>query len=578
MTLVALPLLAIALQGPTYKEAWTFEQAARSSAGDKIFDATSTKARVIEGLHDLDAVLAYTRRPEIEALEVDGHVQAFVLQRNDVYNDMAAGYARLKDVADVLRCVQELRRNLDRGTPETVALAHGLGATYAKGIKANGFVRPLLPNAGIEAELRALRFLDPGLRFESYPYDTSDKANLTESDRVAGLSYLWSEAKYNFANFDLTRELDWNEAYAAFLPRVKKAKDRYAYYNDLREFMALLRDGHTDVALPPTLRLQKEVGAGIRTALVEGKVVVVGVAPTVLAQGVTKGDVVETIEGAPAVAYGNDRWRRRVSSSTPQDRDVRVYTYMFWRGPEGSTVRVGLRKADGALKNLFLKRSAKLAFSARPPYEFRILADGTAYFAFNTCENDVPIEGFEKSLEAIRGAGRLVIDVRENGGGNSGVGYAILSHLIDAEVKTTTWETPQYRAAFRAWRRGQEPYQGESDTIAPAKERFGGSVVVLTGPRTFSAAEDFAVACKTSKRVTLLGEATGGSTGQPLSLELPGGGFARICAKRDRYPDGTEFVGRGVVPDVEVSSTLAAVRRGGDVQLEKALGIIQGKR
>jgi hypothetical protein len=33
---------------------------------------------------------------------------------------------------------------------------------------------------------------------------------------------------------------------------------------------------------------------------------------------------------------------------------------------------------------------------------------------------------------------------------------------------------------------------------------------------------------------------------------LPGGGGARVCSKRDTYPDGGEFAGIGIQPDVVV--------------------------
>ena len=94
------------------------------------------------------------------------------------------------------------------------------------------------------------------------------------ADRVAGLSMIWSEAKYNFANFDLVSGLDWDASYQRFLPRVAEAKDRYAYYNLLREFIGLLKDGHTDIGLPRSLRDSKEVRPSLPVMLVEGKVVV----------------------------------------------------------------------------------------------------------------------------------------------------------------------------------------------------------------------------------------------------------------------------------------------------------------
>jgi len=71
-----------------------------------------------------------------------------------------------------------------------------------------------------------------------------------------------------------------------------------------------------------------------------------------------------------------------------------------------------------------------------------------------------------------------------------------------------------------------------------------------TSAHTFSAAEDFAVVFDAMKRGKIVGEPTGGSTGQPLSFSLPGGGSARVCTKHDRYPDRKEFVGVGIHPNV----------------------------
>ncbi len=72
----------------------------------------------------------------------------------------------------------------------------------------------------------------------------------------------------------------------------------------------------------------------------------------------------------------------------------------------------------------------------------------------------------------------------------------------------------------------------------------------------------------------MVGTATAGSTGQPMMFGLPGGGSARICVKRDTYPDGREFVGRGITPHVIVNPTVDDVRAGRDRVLESAAEIL----
>lgn len=73
------------------------------------------------------------------------------------------------------------------------------------------------------------------------------------------------------------------------------------------------------------------------------------------------------------------------------------------------------------------------------------------------------------------------------------------------------------------------------------------------------------------RRGPVVGEATGGSTGNPLAFPLPGGGWARVCSKHDVGPDGTEFVGVGLRPDVAVPATAADVRAGRDAALAATL-------
>jgi C-terminal processing protease CtpA/Prc len=96
-------------------------------------------------------------------------------------------------------------------------------------------------------------------------------------------------------------------------------------------------------------------------------------------------------------------------------------------------------------------------------------------------------------------------------------------------------------------------------------------VIVLTSPRTFSAAEDFCVAFDFLKRGTIMGEPTGGSTGQPLTFKLPGGGWGRVCTRHSAYPDGKEFIGIGVQPNKVVTPTIADVCANRDTVLEAAL-------
>lgn len=573
---VALLTVPMGFAQMTFDEAWTKVQGERDRYGKVLNDDAAKPDAIREALAGLETLKAWCLSEGIRDLKNSGGQRNVYYQRNDILVDQVFGYARLKEVDRVVACLKELRDSLI--APDSWVKGSNL---YIFGVFANKLqndpgVAKLLPNAEIDAILSDLKHSDPNWMFNGAPFSLADTDRLSVADRVAGLSTIWSEAKYNFANFDLVKDLDWDASYQRFLPLVIAAKDRYAYYDLLREFVGLLRDSHTNVFLPPSLS-SNEVRPSLPVGLVEGKVVVnFEPSPDFRRLGFRRGDIVERIDGVDAVEYGRKRWGKLVAASTPQDRDMRLYTYMLLRGPQKKAVNLEVSGVDGKVRKVAVPRDGSLKGTPLPSSEFKILPDGTAYFVFNTCSTDEPSQSFVKNLPEIQKAGKLVIDCRMNDGGNSNVGYEILRHLIDEPVKAGQWQTRTYQPSLRAWRIPVAAYGG-TETVQPKGPRFEGPVVVLAGPRTFSAGEDFLAAFKMSKRGIIVGMPTGGSTGQPLTFRLPGGGSGRICTKRDRMGDGTEFVGIGIFPDQRIEPTIASLRTGNDLALEAALRYLAAK-
>lgn len=80
---------------------------------------------------------------------------------------------------------------------------------------------------------------------------------------------------------------------------------------------------------------------------------------------------------------------------------------------------------------------------------------------------------------------------------------------------------------------------------------YEGPLEILISHNTISAAEDFVAMFKSNHRGTLIGEATYGSTGTPCMIPLRCGGRAQVVSVGYRLADGTEFIGRGIMPDIE---------------------------
>lgn len=508
----------------------------------------------------LDGAIDVLDQPPTRALAEGSAYLAW--RRYDTLRDLAAVYAqegRRTEALDALEAMQGLAWL--PGTRETLlktdaAAFHGLH-----------------DEPRFQAMIATLDAADRLWRGDALA--TPYRPQLSEAERVAGLSLFWSEARAAFAHFDHVPQLDWNRTYLDFLPRVIAARDTATYYEVLMRFAALLQDGHTGIDPPEALADHFFARPPLRTALVQDRVLVTDVAsPMLERQGIRVGDELVRIDGEEVKTYAARRVAPYVSSSTPQDRAVRTYDYELLRGDKAAPVRVTLRDARGGERTVEVSRG-DYADLRRPARNIvRELPGHIVYVALDDFESDAPVKAFEQALPKILKARGLILDVRRNGGGSTGYGLEILSYLTRAPVPTersvSMYVPPVARAhgALRVeWRAlpfSAEPY------VHPHPQVYEGPVAVLIGPRTFSAGEDVVVSFDAMKRGVLVGEATGGSTGQPLMFRLPGGGLARICVKRDSYPDGREFVGKGIAPQISVAPTAADVRAGRDPVVERA--------
>ncbi len=403
--------------------------------------------------------------------------------------------------------------------------------------------------------------------------------DLPEDVKVAGLSRLWSEAKYNFAFPEKLAALDWDALCISFIPRVRATHSTIEYYQVLQELCAKLQDGHSTILMPQEYRETWAGQLGLQTCLIEGRVFVNRLwDPELGKQGIAPGMEIVKIDGLPTRSYAEKNVLPRVSSSTPQYADVLAYGDALLTGPATEPIELTSATEDGRTMERIVSRLTfralyKAAPDRRPaPFEFRMLAGKIAYVALNSFMDNKTADEFFKHFGEIAASEALILDLRENGGGNTNVGYRIMAALARKPFLGSRWSTRDYKPAFRSWGRPDRLYveAAEREPVDP-DHHYTGQVFVLTSPRTFSAAEDFLVAFDQSGRGTIVGEPSGGSTGNPLFFRLPGGGNGLVCSKHDAYADGREFVGVGIKPRIAVSPTVADYRAGRDTVLERAV-------
>jgi C-terminal processing protease CtpA/Prc len=406
--------------------------------------------------------------------------------------------------------------------------------------------------------------------------------HLSEAQRIAGLSLFWSEARYNFAHFDHVPDLDWNQTYLDFLPRVIAAKNLHDYYDVLMRLAPLLHDAHTNIYPPASIQDEFYASPPIDTALIQNRVIVTWVGdPRIVQKGLHVGDEIVSIDGQEVHQYAKEHVEPYASSSTPQDLAVRMYTYQLLGGDHSRPVTLGVKDASGRLHTLQLSREPDQAAKWPAAFEFRMLPGDMAYLKLGEFEDDRGAKLFQQHLREIMRAKGLILDVRDNGGGSTNNGLDVLTWLSSNPIPKPSIRSREYVPTFRAWGGPSETWKNLDDPdntySHPRKHHYTGPVAVLIGPRTFSAAEDFVVSFEAIKRGILIGRKTAGSTGQPLVFKLPGGGTARICTLDETFPDGRKFVGIGIPPQIKVEPTVADVRAGRDPAIAASVKVLEAK-
>jgi hypothetical protein len=456
-------------------------------------------------------------------------------------------------------------------------------------------------------------------------------AILTPEQKVFGLSKFWQEVNYNFVYLEKVDRRAWDSTYLALIPAVQKTANDWEYYRLLQRFCAMLNDGHTGINHPEITLTQTaperegEVFLPVRNRLFkEGRVYVEEIDDKIYVSQVNKrlsstlpaGSVIVSVNGLPVEQYIKEYTLPYISESTDYMRRRRSVRNIVQGLIYGQQLTLGVCKPSGEMAEVTLTAGGD-SFDFPEGYddlypkqagtgglsEFRWY-DRTAYIALNSFGDPAIVDEFRAMLPELRRAGSLIIDIRNNGGGNSDNGAQILEYLTpDDKIEMGRSRTRLNVAVARAW----GVYTPASDTVGkpwigrnylaardrlyldlddnewqvevPREERVIVPTVVLMDNFTASAAEDFLIMVDGQEHITTLGRRSYGSTGQPLDVNLVGGISARICTKDDTYPDGRIFVGVGVVPDIEIPRpTLADLKAGCDEILEKALEFLGTKR
>ncbi len=290
-------------------------------------------------------------------------------------------------------------------------------------------------------------------------------------------------------------------------------------------------------------------------------------------RAIEPGDTIARIGGVSAADH-LARLRALVPDETARYRDTQVrerYRTLAWAAGVTLPTQVEVIRADGSRRTVTVegvgdgaRKSERTAATGgsvnthgEPPHEvlvnsppFRALllpgkppaAAPVALIEFPTMSGSLGSQWdkfLDQAIAAIneRGAAGLIVDIRENGGGNSALGDALLARINDRPYRMAsrivwrksadsdelfrmstkpTWRwlmfaLPLFVPDYSALKQGEdltlEPRVASRPRVEP---RFEGPTSLLIGERTFSSAMMLADAARTYDLMLTVGQPTGG--------------------------------------------------------------------
>ena len=248
-------------------------------------------------------------------------------------------------------------------------------------------------------------------------------------------------------------------------------------------------------------------------------------------------------------------------------------------------------------------RQAKLAAKRSMQIDTSI---NTAYIRLTTFSSGGLRRFFRKSFKKIEAEKieNVVIDLRENGGGNVGLSNKLTKYLAKKPFKNGDTvmamnRTFPYKKYIKNWwmywfpmnffahkeKDGNIHYRRfEKHFFKPqTKHHFDGNVYLIQGGITFSASTMFIGALKGQDNVTIVGEESGGgfygnSAMHLPTIVLPNSKLRVVLPMYRLVMDKTRPKGRGIIPDIEISPSSNAIRKGYDIKLAVLRKIILEKR
>ena len=339
----------------------------------------------------------------------------------------------------------------------------------------------------------------------------------------------WSKWRHKYDDKIMTNE----DAYVAINTMIASLNDPYTKFLDPKEF------AEETSSIKGSLK-----GIGIQIAVKDGKLTVIAPIEDTPAEkaGIKADDEILEIDGKSTKGITVDKAADQI------------------RGKEGTTVTL-LIKRKGVEPKLYTVTRANIeikSISQKLP-ENIVMPNDIGYIRLSSFISRNAATEFKTILEHGYDKKGFIIDLRSNPGGLLSNAIYISDMFLDGGVIVSTVDRDGYKETQRA-----------TKGIITNKP-----VIVLINKGSASASEIFSGAMKDNGRAIIIGEQSFGKGLVQEINRLPYESGINITIQKYLTPNGTDINKKGITPDIEVKLTEENVKNKDDVQLKKAIEVMQ---
>ena len=217
--------------------------------------------------------------------------------------------------------------------------------------------------------------------------------------------------------------------------------------------------------------------------------------------------------------------------------------------------------------------SASTGYYTSAGLKYKIFDNNIGYIRYESFSSGVGDGNLDEVLLYLATCNGLIIDVRDNGGGNLTNSTRIAARFTN-EKTLTGYIQHKTGPGHNDFSKMEPIYLEPSNSI-----RWQKKVIILTNRRCYSATNDFVNAMRSlnkdneEKRIIQLGDWTGGGSGLPFSSELPNGWSVRFSAS-PHFDKNKQPLEEGIEPDIAINMSESDQLKHKDTLIDKAFEIL----